>query len=227
MALIKYGPAIADARGSVGGTVFSRNGSGAYMKQRTTPTYSATPKQTTQANIFAAVVSDWRNVLTIAQRLTWADLAVATTLRNKLGESFSPSGMQLFVRANNLLEITGQAHVAVAPNNAVAPAAPLTLVYAIGTGIDITAIDGFDDASAGFLLVRHSGPVGLTRNYWTGPYPYSMLVEYTDLAALPELLLATAGLQADSRYFFAIRGADDDGAVTHTARYQVDVDAVA
>ena len=52
MALIKTGPAVAVISGSVGGTVFSRNKGGAYMRNRSIP---VNPQSAAQVVVRAAM----------------------------------------------------------------------------------------------------------------------------------------------------------------------------
>lgn len=103
MASIKFsGIGVTEMRGSVGGTVFTRNAAGAIAKIRTVPVYPATTKQVTQAATFATVAAAWKS-LTEAQALTWIVAAAGTdwTYVNRLGETRNYSGFGLFAKLNN------------------------------------------------------------------------------------------------------------------------------
>lgn len=223
MAIVKYGPVIADARGSVGGTVFSRNAAGAYMKQRTVPTYPATGKQQARAALLSTLLHDWRNVLTPTQRATWNALASITSLPNNLGEMFTPSGLNLFIKANFMLDLTGQTHVTAAPIAAIAPAPTLTITHLAATGIEVTDIGNWDNSPTGLVIRQSFRNAPLTQNYFKGPYSVLNSLNFTAFDALPLLLAASASLVADTRTFYRFRAVLDTGAVSAPALYQVDV----
>jgi len=223
MALIKYGPAIADARGSVGGTVFSRNSAGAYMKQRTVPTYPASAKQIARAALMSTLIDDWKNSLTTAQRAAWNALAAGTKIPNKLGEQMSPSGANLFVRSNVLLDLSSQAHITAPPVTATAPAPTLTLAWTTAVGVQVTAIGNWDNSPSGKLLIQRSYARPLSRNYYKGPYENIGIHDFGDYAGLPVLIASSAQLTATSRFFCRIRAVHADGMISFPALFQADV----
>ena len=53
---LRFGALVADARGSVGGAVISRNAGGAYMRTRTTPTNPNTPIPATLRNLLLSIM---------------------------------------------------------------------------------------------------------------------------------------------------------------------------
>jgi len=227
MAIIKLGPVIADARGSVGGTVFSRNSAGAYMKQRTVPTYRATARQVAVAALLSTVINDWKVNLSTAERVLWNGLASITSLPNKLGEQFAPSGLNLFVKSNMMLDLTGQAHVTAAPVAAIAPQPALTFAHTPTDGIRITDIGNWDNTPTGYVYFQRSPAMPLSVNYYKGPYTSTTVLNFTAFDALPILFSASAILATDARYFYRCRAVLDDGTVSAAASYSCDVGAVA
>lgn len=226
MALIKYGPVISDARGSVGGTVFSRNRYSAYMKQRTTPVYPAYPKQIAQAALLSTVINDWKTGLTTPERELWNGLAAITSLPNKLGEQMTPSGLNLFVKANMLLDATGQAHVTTPPVAAIAPAPQLTLAWTTLVGIECTAIGNWDNTAADRLLAQKSPNLPLSVNYYKGPYTLTWAQNGAYYTILPALITPSAQLAADSRVHYRFRAVHADGMVSTAVFFRADVGAV-
>ena len=111
MALVKFGPGIVDARGSVAGVVFSKNSTSHYMRARTIP---VNPRSTvcklnndhgfaSQSKIKAAMAAltvRWSSVLTSNQRAAWELYGSNVSVLNKLGESIKISGMNHFLRCN-------------------------------------------------------------------------------------------------------------------------------
>lgn len=110
MAKIKFSVGIAAASGKVGGNVFSRNGSGAYLKTFAMP---VNPNSTKQQNVrasFGALAGAWRN-LTVAQRAAWNDMAPQYPAQDRLGNTIQYSGQQLFVKLNQSLISAGKAQI--------------------------------------------------------------------------------------------------------------------
>ncbi|MBA7580373.1 hypothetical protein ES708_22264 [subsurface metagenome] len=226
MAIIKLGPVVSDARGSVGGTVFSRNAAGAYMKQRTTPTWPGKPKQINITTLLSTVIDDWKTALSTPERDAWNSLAAVTSLPNKLGEQFSPSGWNLFMKANMMLDLTGQDHITAAPVAAIAPAPQLTIVHSPGTGLRVVAIGNWDTSPSGKILYHDhlNGPLSV--NYYKGPYTYTISVEFSAFDTLPLALRSSSPLIGTSRAHMRLRAVHADGMASHPAYYSVDVGPV-
>ena len=90
---------LAEARGSMAGATFSRNGNSAYVRARATPVNPRTPSQTVSRDSLNAISTAWR-ALTQAERTSWIDLAKTVPYVNSLGESAFYSGFQLFMKNN-------------------------------------------------------------------------------------------------------------------------------
>lgn len=105
MATIRYGGGIVDARGSAGGTTFSRNASGGYSRARVAGTNPATNPQGLIRSLFGAAAAAWRS-LTEAQRMAW--IAAATTGQglyiDRLGNAAHYSGQQLYMKLRQVQE---------------------------------------------------------------------------------------------------------------------------
>lgn len=97
---------LADGRGSMNGTTFSRNRGGAYARTKTTPLNPQTTFQTTVRNYFGAVAQDWR-ALTQAQRDSWEQTTINFKRNDIFGFSRELSGSQLHQALNlNLKNIS-------------------------------------------------------------------------------------------------------------------------
>lgn len=107
MATILFGNGVADVRGSINGTVFSRNANGAYARNRTTPINPQTAAQVTQRGRLTSLSSAWRE-LTDAQRDTWTKATRAYPYTNRLGQTSYYTGPQLFNKLNLALLSAGQ-----------------------------------------------------------------------------------------------------------------------
>jgi hypothetical protein len=107
MARVKYGHLIAEARGKLNGSVFSRNTYGAYMRQKVSPIQPRTARQQEVRQRMAQIASQWRE-LTQTQRDGWNSLAQQVTRINVFGDNVPLSGFNLYGKLNrNILEAGG------------------------------------------------------------------------------------------------------------------------
>ena len=142
------GPAVAELSGSIGGTTFSRNKGGGYMRKRAVPTNPDTILQQAVRTDFATLITNWTNVLTQGQRDAWNDYAEANPVLNKLGQSRLLSGQQWYVKLNAVLL---QASIAPTNNAPTQEASPqpdptLAITQADNTVNDMTV--AFDDTQS-------------------------------------------------------------------------------
>lgn len=115
MALIKFGGGVTDARGAMGGTVFSRGRGGNYMRQNRKPINPRTPTQTTRRANMAYLAKYWSDALTEQQRTDWRAYAAATGWTNKLGEAITINGNAAFARLNSFQLLIPSTIIADAP----------------------------------------------------------------------------------------------------------------
>lgn len=94
MALIKFGAFVTDIRNKVGGTVFSKNAAGAYVKNKVTPLNPATARLSNVHTRMALLSQAWRG-LTAAQRTSWNDAASSFPYTNQFGDTYYLSGLSL------------------------------------------------------------------------------------------------------------------------------------
>lgn len=113
MALIKSS-LLADIRGSIGGTTYSRNRGGSYARNRTVPINPQSISQTRARSDLAFYSVGW-NSLTDNQRAAWNAYAETVQAINVLGESITYTGQQMYIRSNTLLNLAGQPAVTAAP----------------------------------------------------------------------------------------------------------------
>ena len=86
--------------GSIGGTVWSRNRFGAYIRNRSVPVNPNTDRQVAVRNIVRALTIAWQNTLTSAQRAAWNVYASNVVWLNRLGQSVNLTGLNHFIRSN-------------------------------------------------------------------------------------------------------------------------------
>lgn len=107
MALINLGALTQDVRGSLNGSVFSRNKGGAYVRTKVSPVQPRTPAQLAQRAIFSTNAKAWSGLLTPAQRAEWTAFALAFPLTNVFGNAITISGLAAYGQLNNVLGTIG------------------------------------------------------------------------------------------------------------------------
>lgn len=117
MAKVRFGTGVAEIRGSVGGSVYSRTHAGAIVRNRIVPVNPNTQAQDDIRGLFAAVAQLYTD-LTVAQRSAWEDFAQLVNVTNVFGESYIPTGRQMFQQCNMN---TALANSAVVPSGAGGP----------------------------------------------------------------------------------------------------------
>jgi hypothetical protein len=99
MALVKYGPVVGVASGSVGAVTYSHNRGGAYIRSLAIPTNPNTAAQTLTRNRLSGLSQGWK-LITPGQRSAWGALATSLPQVNALGDTFTLSGQQLYIGYN-------------------------------------------------------------------------------------------------------------------------------
>lgn len=122
------GPTIAAASGSIGGTVYSHNRYGAYVRNRAIPTNPNTVPQQNARSRLATQSSAWQQ-LTGAQQLAWKSWANQNPITNALGAQQVLTGQAAFVQLNTRLTQAGD----VALTDPPITSAPVGLVTLTGT----------------------------------------------------------------------------------------------
>jgi hypothetical protein len=118
MAKIKFTAFMADARGSVAGTVFSKNRYSAYTRTKVSPVNPQTIAQQGVRQFFTQLSQAWR-ALTELQRKLWNQNAINFNRTNVFGDQVKLNGFNLFKQLNQNLLVVGQPVI----NDAPAPGA--------------------------------------------------------------------------------------------------------
>lgn len=139
MAIIKFGPTVVGARGTIAGTIFSANRGGPYARGWSRGSNPSSSLQLDQRSALAAQSAAWRD-LTVAQQNDWIDYAddPPQELTNSLGETFFASGANWFVRINLHLVAAGEATRVDAPTLT----RPLAPILDTATRLSTTAGSG-------------------------------------------------------------------------------------
>jgi len=170
MASIRFGNGVADARGSINGTTFSRNANGGYARNRTTPTNPRTGRQVAQRLLLSGLSSQWRS-LDNGERQTWIDGAPNFPYTNRLGERSTLTGPQLYTKLNLALLSAGQPTISRCPAPEVFPfLGDAVLVLDSNAGVLDFAVNYDNDIPVGFTAqVFASVGVSAGRNATSTP----------------------------------------------------------
>lgn len=152
MAIMTPGPTVAALSGSIGGTVFSHNRGGAYIRNRSIPITSGSVEAQNARARLATASTAWQG-LTDAQRLAWVGWALQNPVTNALGFPRHLTGHQAYVSLNVRLAVDGISPIT-APPIVPAPDGLLTLVQDADIGVG--------DVEAVFA----ASPLGATEKLW-------------------------------------------------------------
>jgi hypothetical protein len=131
---------LATASGSLAGSVFSRNANGAYIRNRAKPTNNNSTAQQSARALFSTVSTTWQT-LTPAQRQSFIDQVENYPYIDKLGQTKTYTGSQLYKKLNGNLIQTGNAII----DNCLPPVTIVAIDSAVGSasqanGVVITGV---------------------------------------------------------------------------------------
>jgi len=115
MALIKMGALAQDVRGSLNGSVFSRNRGGAYVRSKVSPVQPVSEWTSAARSGFSAVAKRWAGTLTDAQRSGWIAFAAVHPFTNIFGDSITLSGIAMYQAVNQRVRLCGGSWIDNAP----------------------------------------------------------------------------------------------------------------
>jgi len=134
MAIFTPGSVVGQISGRIGGSIYSHNRGGPYIRNGTIPVAVSSDAAVNQKARLAMISADWRN-LTDAQRLAWTTWAQANPQTNRLGHQTVLSGHMAYTGINSRLNLWGQTLLDVPPlGTAPDPLTALTADADIGAG---------------------------------------------------------------------------------------------
>lgn len=209
---------VTQASGSIGGTTYSHNRGGMYMRSRAVPTNPNSPQQQAVRTAVAALVSAWNNVLTAPQRLVWDTYAANTPVLNALGEPINAGGLGMYIRGNVPAIQAGLARIDDGPTvfNTGEYTEPVvgTISAAAGTmSLAFTATDAWANEDGAAMLVLASRGQNPSINYFKGPYRFAaaILGDSTTPPTSPEVVTLPFAVAVDQKVFSQVRVVRADG----------------
>lgn len=166
MAFAKFTPGaiVSEVRNKIAATVFSKNKSGAVIRNRVTPINRRSTGQTEVRQQLASLSAQWRG-LTQAERDSWNAASPNFPQTDNLGQTIFLSGSQLFQRCNQNLILSGNAQITTAPS-------PTSFDVLAFTSLTMTADDGVVSLAftptvpTGYeMIVRATAPVSAGKDF--------------------------------------------------------------
>lgn len=154
---IKFGAIVVAGSGKIGGHVASKNRSGAYLRTKVTPTNPNTASQAGARSLLASLSTAWSG-LTESQRLGWNNAVKDYATTDIFGDIKNPSGINLFVKLNANLSISGQPLINDAPAKTEVPFEAISVVLFDVSTPALSAIAFFNTGLDGATVLISATP---------------------------------------------------------------------
>jgi len=165
---------VSSASGSAGGTTWSHNAYGKYIRERSIPTNPQSAAQTSVRNAMATITSAWSNALTAAQRAAWSVYGQNVAMTDALGDTIYLSGLAHYVRSNVPRLRAGLARVDDGPTNFTLPETDTAYAITCSEAAQTVAVT-FDDTATwcdtdgAAMIVQQSPPQNVSINFHGSP----------------------------------------------------------
>lgn len=106
MASVRFGMLVTGLAGKVGGQIVQRGRAGFQLRNNTKPRGSVESSSNAAKLSMQVVAGAWRG-LSLANAVSWRDLAATLTRLDRFGNAYTPSGRQIFFEANLNLRSIG------------------------------------------------------------------------------------------------------------------------
>lgn len=209
---------LAGMSGSLGGLTFSHNRGGGYVRERAIPTQPNTSFQAVVKGAFGALSTAWSATVTQIQRTAWDLYATNTPLTDKLGQPFTPTGLNMYIRGNTGLLQDERTRIDNGPTTFGLPTVSAVGVSSMSTATEIASIT-FDNSDPwaiiddGFLFVFASRPQKPSIGFFKGPYQLAgtVLGDTMTPPTSPASITVPFATVAGDRVFFRTVVIDEQG----------------
>ena len=166
MAKCKFGMMMTDARGKLGGHVFTKNRAGAIIRTKVTPSNARTERQMFIRNALSTISANW-SPLTQSQRDGFDGAVEQWQGTNIFGDIVNPTGKTLFTKLNLNLVNSEQAQITAVPVKAVLPNFLVTSVEYDGGDISANVLGN----AVGFkIVISATAPQSQGTSFYKGKY---------------------------------------------------------
>lgn len=204
--------------GSLGGLTFSHNAGGAYVRSRANPTQPNTGFQAIVKGAFGTLSTAWSATLTGIQRTAWELYAENTPLTDKLGQPFTPTGLNMYIRGNTGNLQAELARVDDGPTTFGLPTVSAVAASSMSQATEIASItfdntDPWANETGAHLFVFASRPQKPSIRFFKGPYQLAGNVagDSTTPPTSPASITVPFATVADDQVFFRAVVLDEQG----------------
>lgn len=208
MAIFTSSSIVSNIRGSIGGVVFTRSRAGAVARSRVKPTFAVTTALAQQRAIHSVKVAYWRDTLTNARRLVWNTAAANVRWVNALGEEYSPSGFQLFLRQAQQAPSLSTTFPLAPVYPLKTPQLPLLLSWDEPTDrVYLDTPTNVLPAANGYLSIWRTIALPPTYYHVSGPWLWRLTASYTAGNPISGFIFTGPYERRPARMYFRIRTA--------------------
>ena len=202
--------------GSLGRFTWSRNRSGAYIREKAVPVNPNTVFQQLMRSHFANLSTAWLNELTAVQREAWIAYALAVLLPDALGNMQSIGGNAMFIKCNAGRLQAGKTRIDSGP--VILTLAELSAVTLTATGATDALSFGYVNsdlwatAVGGHLFLFASRPQSPSISSFKGPYRFVAVVNGAVVPPTsPIVVTHSFPFAAGDKIFFRAVASNADG----------------
>lgn len=205
MAKCKFGMMMTDARGKLGGHVFTKNRSGAIIRTKVTPSNARTERQMFIRNALSSISANW-SPLTQSQRDGFDGAVEQWQGTNIFGDIVNPTGKTLFTKLNLNLVNSLQTQITAVPEKVKLP--NFNVVSVTHDGLEILAT--LAGNAVGFkIVISATAPQSQGTAFYKGKYRQIGVVAGSvatdiDLTALYEAKFGLPASDANVSFQFIV-----------------------
>ena len=219
MAKCKFGMMMTDARGKLGGHVFTKNRAGAVIRTKVTPSNARTDRQMFIRNALSTISANWSPLLQ-SQRDGFDGAVEQWQGTNIFGDIVNPTGKTLFTKLNLNLVNSEQAQITTVPEKTVLPAFVVTSVENDNGDISANVLNN----AVGFkIVVSATAPQSQGTSFYKGKYRQIGVIAGStdtklDLTALYAAKFGTPSVDANVSFQFIIVLATGQASIPVTSK---------
>ncbi len=218
---------LAQASGSLDGTVFSHNRFGRYTRNGSRPVNPLSQRQAAIRAAFTAVASRWESTLTQPQRDAWDVYAANIPVTNRLGDEVFLTGFNHYIRSNTAIQQAGGTIVDDGPTLLTLPAQDGTVVVTATESDQLLSV-AFDDTldwldeDDGFMTVFMGLPSPPSHQFFGGPYRFaaSILGNLALPPTTPETMTGPFPFAEGQKLWIRTRILRADGRISSQSTFQ-------
>ncbi len=211
---------LAQASGSVGGTTYSRNKGGMYIRSRSLVVTPKTPQQVAAQNAIKTLTARWQG-LSLAVRTGWKNYAVNVPILNALGESRVIPELSWYIKCNSIrlqaLGATGIIDAAPTTFSLAVLTTPVpTFTHPTGMSLAYTNTDAWAITTGGYLFVQMSRPLSPTIVFPKANFRYMDKVAGNTGTppTSPAVMVSPFVYVAGQQYMVRVQASNSDGRIS-------------